>query len=163
MVTVEAEDQRTRPDFQTPRPWLPSYALPHEVVSCEAAAEAKGVPLERELKTLVIRVSDKPTWEGFVLAHVRGDRRLALRSVKRALNVKQARLASRESLEELGLEPGTVEPFSAALWGLKHLIASEVLSLGWVTTNAGQLDRYVVFDPLVLLRASHKVVEDLEA
>jgi len=88
---------------------------------------------------------------------------LSLRSVKRALNVRQAKLASRDALDAMGLEPGTVEPFSERLWGLTHLIAAEVLALEWVTTNGGQLDSYVVFDPMVLLRSSHKIVADLEA
>lgn len=151
---------------ETPLSWLRSFQLPLPVVSCESAARAKGFPLERELKTLVIDAtttqSIDPGARALLVAHVRGDRRLSLRAVKRALGVTQARLAGNDSLDDLGVEPGTIHPFQPALWGLRHLVAREVLSLPWVTTNSGRLDGFIVFDPVILLRAECIVVDNLE-
>lgn len=141
-----------------PGTWLRHFRLGSPVVSCASAAEAKGVPVAHELKTLVIDTDD-----GLALAHLRGDRRLALHSVRRCLKERQARLADRALLDAIGVEPGTIFPFHFALWGLPHLISREVLSLSWVTTNAGSLDTYIVFDPILLLRAADTTVADLTA
>jgi len=119
--------------------------------------------LERELKTLLLDTGrhDSGRTNALVLAHVRGHRRLSLRAVKHALGVDEARLASVAVLRGLSLDPGTVHPFHPAVHGLKHLVAPEVFALNWVTTNAGELDRYVVFDPAILQRWSITVA-DLE-
>ena len=126
------------------------------VVSCESAAAAKGVALGRELKTLVLEADS-----GLVLAHLPGDRRLNLRAVKSCLPSRQARLAGLAALHALEIEPGTVTPFHPLLWQLPHVISRDVLELPWVTTNAGNLIEYIVFDPLLLLRARSTTVADL--
>lgn len=87
---------------------------------------------------------------------------LSLRAIKLALNVAQARLAPDHELGALGLEPGTVHPFAPTLWDMKQLVTREVLRLDWVTTNAGEPDRYVVFDPALLLSAPAISVGDFE-
>jgi prolyl-tRNA editing enzyme YbaK/EbsC (Cys-tRNA(Pro) deacylase) len=135
-------------DFENPGSWLRRFKLNDPVVSCESAAAAKGVGLGHELKTLVFEAD-----LGLALAHLRGDRRLSLRAVKRCVPTRQAKLASVATLASLGVEPGTVTPFHPLLWGLPHVISRDVLDLNWVTTNAGVRDEYVVFDPVLLLRA----------
>jgi len=126
---------------------LERYVLPEPVVSCASAAAAKGISPQHELKSLVLR-----TDSSLVVAHIPGDLSLSLRAVKRGLPTTQARLAN---LGELDLVPGTVHPFDARLWRLHHLVSREVLDLGWVSTNAGTLTTFVVFDPTLLLRARH--------
>jgi prolyl-tRNA editing enzyme YbaK/EbsC (Cys-tRNA(Pro) deacylase) len=124
---------------------LKHYVLPQRVVSCASAAAAKDIPLEHELKSLVIQ-----TDSGLVVAHIPGDRNLSLRAVKRGLPTTQARLAN---VNDLGLAPGTIHPFATKLWQLHHLVSREVFDLGWISTNAGTLTTFVVFDPRLLLRA----------
>src|SRR5258708_5564540 len=75
--------------------------------------------------------------DGIVVVHVPGTKMISLRSVKRALGVKQARLASLSKLAELALTPGTVSPVLDPVWSLRHLISSDVLDLEYVTTNNG--------------------------
>jgi len=58
---------------------MKTHFLAESVVSCEDAAEARGIPLTNELKTLVLRTS-----VGFVAAHLPGDGILSLRKVKGA-------------------------------------------------------------------------------
>jgi len=149
---------RATPDGDIPGSWLRRFNLDRPVVSCESAAMAKGVALEHELKSLLLACD-----HGFVLAHVRGDQRLSLRAVKSTLALEQARLAAPSALESLGLSPGTIHPFHPNLWRLTQLITRQVLMLPWVTTNAGELTRYVRFDPVILLRARQFVIGDYEA
>jgi len=150
--------------FDNPRTWLRVIELGRDVVSCDAAAEAKDLPLWRELKSLVLETGRRHA-QGehcLVVAHIRGDHRLSLRTVKHVLQVSEARLASPAMLQSLGVAPGTVHPFHPSLWVLEHLVDPEVLRLEWVTTNAGRLDAYVVFDPAILLRATTITINDLE-
>jgi prolyl-tRNA editing enzyme YbaK/EbsC (Cys-tRNA(Pro) deacylase) len=144
-------------DLDNPSSWLPRFQLGGPVISCESAANAKGVPAEHELKSLLIDCD-----RGRVLAHVRGDRRLSLREIKKALALRQARLAAPQVLRGMGIAPGTLHPFHPALWPGVHLIARQVLAMPWVTTNAGKPDAYLVFTPLILLRATHLSVGDFE-
>jgi prolyl-tRNA editing enzyme YbaK/EbsC (Cys-tRNA(Pro) deacylase) len=145
-------------DPDNPRSWLRVFRLAEPVVSCSEAAVAKGVPLERELKSLLLECD-----HGRVLVHLRGDHRLSLHAVKRALAVRQARLASPSAVQALGVSPGTLHPFHPALWTTTtYLIARGLFSLPWVTTNAGHPNEYIVFDPLVLLRAPRILVGEFE-
>ncbi len=145
-------------DFDNPASWLKVFELARPVVSCASAAEAKGVPLTRELKSLLLQ-----TDHGLVLAHLPGDRRLSLRAVKRLLGTHQALLADDKLLTSLGLAPGTINPFQSELWELPHLISPHVLTMSWVTSNAGSLTTYIVFPPRLLLDAARSYVGDIEA
>ena len=136
---------------------LRRWRLSEPVIACEAAANAKGIDLEHELKSLLLKTSRGPT-----LVHIRGDQHLSLRAVKKFLVVDQALLASPSELHHLGLAPGAVHPFAPRLWESPQLVAREVLRLDWVTTNAGELMSYVAFDPQILLSAPAVSVGDFE-
>ena len=144
-------------DIENPGVALRRFTLAAPVVSCVEAAEAKGIDLERELKSLLIVTSTGP-----VLVHIRGNRRLSLRAIKRLLSVDEARLAPASDLQELGLAPGTVSPFASTLWAMRQLVTREILRLAWVTTNAGISDAYVMFEPAILLQAPTISVGDFE-
>lgn len=135
-------------EVRSPMDWLKVFHLPHDVVSCEEAAVAKGFPLERELKSLILKADT-----GLIIAHISGNESLSLRQVKRHLKSEQARLASPEEITLLGVGAGTVSPFLPNLWKLPHLIDADLLNLSWVSTNNGTLSGYIVFDPILLCRA----------
>jgi prolyl-tRNA editing enzyme YbaK/EbsC (Cys-tRNA(Pro) deacylase) len=143
--------------FGTPLEWLRRFPLAQPVVTCQEAADAKRVPLEHELKTLLLL-----TDVGVVAVHVRGDRRVSLRAVKRQLGTAQARMLGEAGLTDLRLEPGTVNPFAPAIASAPQLVAPAVFDLAWVTTNAGRLDQYVVFHPMVLRTIDRLQVADIE-
>ncbi len=127
--------------------------LDRRVFSCRSAARAKGVPLEHELKSLLI------AYDGdYLVAHVRGNRRLSLRAVKNEMEAEQARLADPADLNMFDVSRGTLFPFKDTLWAKPQLITEEVLELDWVTTNYGDLSKYVEFPPRLLLKAAdHRV------
>src|SRR5579872_3117707 len=111
-------------DVENPGTWLQPFPLSERVVSCEEAADAKGVPLHHELKSLLL-VCDR----GWALAHLHGDRHLSLRAVKDAMGTRQARLASPSELRQLGLDSGTVQPFHQQLWTIPQLLERTLLLL----------------------------------
>lgn len=131
-----------------PGNFLEVHELQQPVTSCEEAAAAKGIPLSKELKTLVLDTSN-----GLVAVHVRGNEEVSLRKVKKSLGVAEAKLADRGQLDNLGVVPGTVSPIVDPIWELKHLLDERVLNNEFVSTNNGTLRAYVTFDPDILLKA----------
>lgn len=121
--------------------------LDQDVISCKQAAEAREVPLQNELKTLILQTTD-----GLYAVHVRGDRRLSLRAVKRFLHIKEAHLLSIAELHQLGLSPGTVCPFLRPVWDMRQLLTSAILVLEFVTTNNGTHNGYFKVSPQELLK-----------
>lgn len=122
------------------------HQLNYQVVSCEEAATAKGIPLVNELKSLVLETSN-----GLYIVHIPGNKYLDLRKVKKFINTKDACLASKEVLASLGMQPGTVTPFNNNIWNLRQLVSEEILSLKFVSTNNGKLNEYIRFTPTLLL------------
>jgi len=137
---------------------LTTHLLEREVVSCRQAADAKGVPLQNELKTIVLT-----TTNGSVAVHMRGDHQLSLRAVKRFLDVKEAHLLSVSEMNKLGLSPGAVCPFLPPVWNMPQLLSSPLLDLEFVTTNNGTTTGYFIFKPQILLKVPHVEVGDFEA
>jgi prolyl-tRNA editing enzyme YbaK/EbsC (Cys-tRNA(Pro) deacylase) len=136
---------------------LKSRWLDHDVTSCAEAAAAKNIPLENELKTLVLR-----TTSGICAVHLRGDQRLSLRAVKQFLKVKEARLLSVLEMSKIGLTPGTVCPFLPPVWQMPQLLSSALLDLEFTTTNNGRLNGYLTFEPRRLLEVPSIAVGDFE-
>jgi prolyl-tRNA editing enzyme YbaK/EbsC (Cys-tRNA(Pro) deacylase) len=127
---------------------LPAIGLSQEVVTCDEAAASKGIPIENELKTLILTTS-----QGLQALHVRGDKHASFRKVKKFLRVKQAFMASKDDLRQMGLLPGMVCPILEPVWNLRHLIDAKVLELKFVSTNNGTRSQYFVFPPHILLTA----------
>jgi len=131
---------------------LKEYKLDKPVVTCVEAAQAKGIPLENELKTLLLETSN-----GFVAVELPGDATASLRKIKDTLEVKKAHLAGHETLTQLGLEIGTVSAVRAPVWDMQHLISRRLLNLSEVSTNSGNKKGYYRFEPLLLLKAEHLI------
>ena len=136
---------------------LKEYKLDKTVVTCIEAAQAKGIPLENELKTLVLQTSN-----GFVAIELPGDATASLRKIKDALEVKEAYLAGPETLAKLGLEPGTVSAVSAPVWDMPHLVSKRLMNLNEVSTNSHNKKGYYLFEPSLLLKAKEVMVGDFE-
>lgn len=136
---------------------LKEYKLDRPVVTCEEAARAKGIPLENELKTLLLETSN-----GLVAVELPGDAKVSLRKIKDVLEVKNAHLAAPEILAELGLKPGTVSAVCAPVWDMPHLVSMRLLNIDEVSTNSGKKDGYYRFEPSLLLKAENVKIGDFE-
>ena len=126
--------------------------LNFDVITCQEAAKAKGIPLENELKSLIITTSN-----GLYLLHIPGNKNADWRKVKKHLGVKEACLASKEILTSLGVSPGRVCPFANDLWNLPQLITTELLQINRVTTNNGEFNKYIEFNANVLINSRLKI------
>jgi prolyl-tRNA editing enzyme YbaK/EbsC (Cys-tRNA(Pro) deacylase) len=142
---------------QAPGLLLTPRYLDEQVITCEQAAAARGIPLAQELKTLIVR-----TDEGLIAVHISGDSKLSLRKVKTALGTSQAYLVSDTELAELGLSPGTVCAVLDPVWKLPHLVSHRVFALESVMTNNGTRTGYFTFHPSVLTEASEVSAGDFE-
>lgn len=130
-----------------PGPAMKEYALDKPVVHCKEAANAKGISLENELKTLLLT-----TPKGFVALHLPGDAEASLRKVKNALETREASMASLEQLATLGLRPGTVCAIKDPIWSLPHLISKRVLQADTISTNSGTQRAFIDFTQVSFLR-----------
>jgi prolyl-tRNA editing enzyme YbaK/EbsC (Cys-tRNA(Pro) deacylase) len=146
-------------DARAPEPGanMKAYTLDTPVVSCEEAAAAKAIPLDNELKTLILA-----TTRGLVALHLLGDGEASLRAVKDAIGVKQASLAAASTLADIGLQPGTVCAVKDPVWSMPHLITRRVLSKDMVSTNDGTQRGFFRFHPTVLLEADSVMIGDFE-
>lgn len=136
---------------------LKEYKLDKTVVTCMEAAQAKGIHLENELKTLLLETSN-----GFVAIELPGDATASLRKIKDFLEVKKAHLADPETLNHLGLEPGTVSAVRPPVWGMHHLVSKRLLNLDEISTNSGNKNGYYRFEPSLLLKAEKVNIGDFE-
>jgi prolyl-tRNA editing enzyme YbaK/EbsC (Cys-tRNA(Pro) deacylase) len=130
------------------------FDLPIEVITCIEAAKAKGIPLENELKSLVLSTSD-----GLCLLNITGRQKASLRKVKNILRVDEAFLADNKTLSSLEIKPGTVCPFLPQLWKLPQLISEDLLRLDFVSTNNGTRKGYIYFAPKLLLNAENYIID----
>lgn len=151
---------RTKPTVaygEAPGLTLQQRILSAEVISCQQAADARGIPLTNELKTLILQTS-----EGLVAAHLPGDGVLSLRKVKERLEAAEAYLADPEDLLAIGLSAGTVSAVLDPVWSMPHLVSRRLLDLTEVMTNNGTRTGYFAFDPALLVEARSVVVGDFE-
>jgi Cys-tRNA(Pro)/Cys-tRNA(Cys) deacylase len=90
--------------------------LTHEVVrygrvnSVEEAAAARGVPVDRVIKTIVVRRGE----DDLLMVLVPGDRVIDWARLRAVLGVSRLSLASAdEALQATGYTPGTITPFGS--------------------------------------------------
>ena len=130
-----------------------TYELDYDVISCVEAAEAKGIEIKNELKTLVLETSS-----GICTVSVSAKNHVSLRQIKSALKVNEAFLASQHLLNTLHLIPGTVCPFLPEIWQMPMLIDEYVLELSFVTTNKGVRNQCIFFPPQILLSSPKHII-----
>ena len=129
------------------------YELDHDVISCVQAANAKGISLKNELKTLVLETSN-----GLYIVNTSGENHVSLRQIKSSLGVKEAYLLSAHKLNEINLKPGAICPFLDQLWDLPMLIDKTVLDLLFVSTNNGIRNQFIIFPPKLLLLSPKHII-----
>jgi Cys-tRNA(Pro)/Cys-tRNA(Cys) deacylase len=129
--------------------------LDHEVVvierarSVEEAAERIGVPVERLLKTLVVRRAD----DDYLLVLVPGPRQLDWPSLRTHLGVSRLSLPDADAARDAtGYERGTITPLGArGDWPV--LADASIAGAGTVALGAGRHGVSLLVDADELLRA----------
>ena len=108
----------------------------HEVtLTSEDSARARGEPLHVGGKALVIKVDKE-----FRLFVLPADRRFDSAEVKKRLNAKKIRFATKEELfEQTGLVPGSVPPFGKPLLPFELLVDEAIRANDRIALNAGSL------------------------
>lgn len=144
-------------DYSPPGKKLRAISLTRPVVSCEDAATEKCIPLENELKTLMMSSS-----KGIIAVHLRGNKKANLRSLKNALECDEVFLLEGKKLQEIGLSPGTVSAVLEPVWSYPHFISRSLLTLELVSTNNGTLQGYFQFSPKILLNAKTVTLGNFE-
>jgi Cys-tRNA(Pro)/Cys-tRNA(Cys) deacylase len=113
--------------------------LKHEVVvtqpatSAEESARFQNVPVERLLKSLVVRRGE----DDYVFVLVPGDRQIDWKKLRKHLGVSRLSLPDRDEAKRVtGYDPGTITPFGAAKsWPV--ILDSSAATPGVVTLGAG--------------------------
>lgn len=121
------------------------------VVSCMDAANARGIPLSHELKTLVLRAG-----AAVFAVHLRGDHRLDSRSVERTFRRNSSFLTA-DQLAQHSLRPGLLNPWNVPFCTY-HLLCLEVLRLPVMATNNSRFDEGQFFHTADLLTLSNLIV-----
>jgi prolyl-tRNA editing enzyme YbaK/EbsC (Cys-tRNA(Pro) deacylase) len=134
------------------------YSLNEAVISCADAASARGIPLESELKSLILETS-----KGRFVVHIPGDGLVDLRRVKNFLDVKEAYVLDPELLaSDYDLSPGRVSAVLEPVWSLPHLVSKRLLTLNAVYTNNKTFFGYFKFAPTILMQAKRSEIGEFE-
>jgi Cys-tRNA(Pro)/Cys-tRNA(Cys) deacylase len=125
--------------------------------SVEEAAERYGVPVERLLKTLVVRRGD----DDYLFVLVPGPRQIDWPKLRAHLGVSRLSLPDADAAREVtGYERGTITPFGATrAWPV--IADATIQGGGPVTIGAGQHGVSLRLDADVLLDALHAEVADV--
>lgn len=108
-------------------------SLTREVRTCVEAAEARGIPLAVELKTLLMASDDL-----LIAVHLRGCDRMHNKRVKRIFGVKNLTFAPSHLLSSVGLAKGRINPWSVPD-STVHIVDTAVMEQPIMWTNDGTL------------------------
>jgi prolyl-tRNA editing enzyme YbaK/EbsC (Cys-tRNA(Pro) deacylase) len=142
--------------LDTLRDWLKAENVAlrevhHEpTLTSEEAAKARGEELRVGGKALVMRTDD--SYALFVLP---ADRKADSGAIRRELQMKKLRFASREELMELtGLVPGSVPPFGQPILPFPLYVDAAIQSNDRVAFNAGSLTDSMIIGTADYLRVA---------
>lgn len=120
----------------------------HKEKGAVFASDAVGFPLEKTIKTLVVKIG-----ETYTLALMPGDQKLNMKRIAQAFSVKQAEMADVSSAERItGYLTGGISPFGCKK-NLPVLMEASLLRHDTVMINAGQRGTMLVMSPHDIVKA----------
>lgn len=135
--------------------WFKLHEFDDEVKTVEDAS--KKVPLEKIVKTLVLIDSNgKP-----LIAILKADKKLSFKKVKKALNLKDVKLAKSEEVFEFsGYEVGAVPP---CFWkGIERVIVDlETSKMKEVFAGGGEKNKLLEIKMEDLLKLNSPIIADV--
>ena len=142
--------------LQTLRDWLTSECVAfrevHHAPTATSAesAQARGEDLRIGGKALVMRTDDS-----FALFVLPADRKAESGAIRRELQLRKLRFASREELLELtGLVPGSVPPFGRPVLPFPLYVDSSLQNNDRIAYNAGSLTDSMILGMADYLRVA---------
>ncbi len=130
----------------------------HRARNAEEAARERGVALRRVVKTLLVKRPDGR----YLIALVRGDKRLSLKKLARLVGVKKLEMAPHPDVPRItGYRIGAVAPFGLRRANLPVYIDAHILEEERVSTSAGRHDAGLELTTEDLLRAVGGQVADI--
>lgn len=136
-----------------------------KVVSCKEASKERGIGLEEELKSILVKIKGD-----FYLIHLRGSQRIDSKKILRIFNIpfykkNSFRFATIEELKTIfNSAPGLVCPFVQKFWSIKHLISKELIDNNhYLFTNDDTFFGHVKFKALLLTKTkNNKIINFIE-
>lgn len=130
----------------------------HKARNVEEAAAERGVSAQQLVKTLVARRPDKR----HVIALVRGDQRLSLKKLARALDVKALEMAPEADVPRItGYQIGAVAPLGLRRTDVPIYVDHHILEQPQVSISAGRHDAGLELATEDLVRAVGGQVADI--
>lgn len=118
------------------------------VETVEKASRASGAPPSAIVKTLLVKAGG-----GYAIVLARGDRRVDLEALSRALGVEVSMAKAREVREVLGVEPGAVTPLSEAAARLRVIADPGILEHEYVLAGGGTANSLIKAKTADLVKA----------
>jgi len=120
---------------------VPFRRLVHEPTpTSEDSARVREEPIEIGGKALVCKANDR-----FLVVVLSAVRRLDSKRLRRELNARSIRFATREELMDLtGLVPGSVPPFGRPVLDLELIVDRSTLANERIAFNAGALTESII-------------------
>ncbi len=133
--------------------------LAHKVRHLDEAADERSLPAGHLAKTLLAR---EVAGRRYVIAVVRGDRRLSLKKLARLMGAKALEMAPLDDVPRItGYQPGAVSPVGQRRADLPVYVDPHILELPRVSVSAGRHDAELELVPDDLLRAVQGLVADI--
>lgn len=121
----------------------------HEpTLTSEDSAQARGEEMRIGGKALVMRADDR-----YLLFVLPADRKADSGAIRRELQIRKLRFASREELlEQTGLVPGSVPPFGSPILPFPLYVESGIAANEKIAFNAGSLTDSIIMSVADYLR-----------
>ena len=130
----------------------------HKAKNVEEAAAERDVPVRQVVKTLLVRRPNKQ----HVLALVRGDQRLSLKKLARAVGVKMLEMAPEADVPRItGYQIGAVAPVGLRRADVPIYVDQHILEEPRVSISAGRHDAGLELATEDLVRAVGSRVADI--
>jgi Ala-tRNA(Pro) deacylase len=135
--------------------YLNSNGVEYEVIRHRPAASAEeyhqalGTRYEQQAKSIFLRVK-RAGQKGFAVLTIQAQKRADLRRAAALLGAREAKMATKEQLEEqTGCTSGELAPFGR-LYSVPVLIDADLLTQDEIYFNAGDLSMSLRMDPSAL-------------
>jgi len=123
-----------------------------KVYSCQEASVARGITIEKELKTILLKIC-----EYTVAVHLRGSDALNSKELRKFFRCKRCSFLSNSDLKKWGLNKGLINPWNTNFCHY-HLLCKKVFTNDIMATNNSKLDQGVLFDVYELLNNSNIII-----